>query len=266
MANFKINYFFQGPLQTGWTETLYTVAADHTTALGRAFQLVDTRGALLGKDNQIVDVRVSDDQIIGDSMTTGPVSFQPIIKTENADVSWTAAQTRIVAGTLYRRTLMIRGIPDYLFSSDGANLQNQLDWQKAHKKFCNKMIDQQIAIKAKARGVDQASFRISKVEVLAGTGYKVSTFEPHGLAQGDQVFIYNMREAPQLAGLRTVQLTTGPTSIEIDVLPNPDFKYLQKSYLRKVRYIYPTVSQAEFIRIAKRSTGRPFALFRGRAR
>lgn len=266
MPNFKVNYLFEGMLNTGWDETVYTVAADYTTAKNRALALADNRGELTGVGISLVDVRVSDDAIIGDSMTSGPVVLNPEIKTEGADVSWTAAQMRCVSGTLYRRTWMLRGIPDYLFSSAADVIGAQTDWRKAFNRFANKLISLGFSIKAKARGGDQPQFAIKSVEQLGVAGYKVNTFLPHGLVQGDKVFIYNMKEAPSLKGERTVALSTGATSFEVDTTPNPVFTYKQKAYVRKIVYIYPAITGATYIRIARRATGRPFGLFRGRAR
>ncbi len=268
MPDFKVNYFFEGRLNTGWSETLYTTATDYTTALGRATQLADFRGALSGKDITLFDIRVSDDSIIGDSLTSGPRTIEPVVKTKDADVSWTAAQIRMLSGSLYRRTLMLRGVPDFLYSLENDDVPFQGQWTKAFERYRNKLVQLQFSIKAKARTGPGAALKIGTITVGVGNppNYLVTTFLAHGLVPGDQVFLYNLKEAPQLAGLQTVAGLSGANGFIINKDPSPAFVYRQRSYLRKVTYIYPIIDSAQFIRIAKRATGRPFALFRGRAR
>jgi len=267
MADFKVTFMFNGPLNTGWSETLYKPAVDYSTALTAANTLADFRGALLGNDCKIFDIRVSDDAEIGDSLTTGQVGFTPVVKTEEADVSWTAVQVRLMADARYRRTLMLRGIPDYVYTPDALSAENQGQWQKAWDRWKTKLIQLNFAMKAKKRDVTVPALTIKSFTPIADPkGYTVRTYLPHGLAPGNELFIYNLKAAPQAKGLKIAGNTPGVTEVEILADPNPTFVYNGKAYLRKVVYFYPLITEAVRVRISKRNTGRPFGLYLGRSR
>jgi hypothetical protein len=267
MPNFKITYMFDGHPNTGWSEIMYLAGLDYTAARTKAEQLAISRMKLSGAGTSLVNVRISDDAITGDAVVTGPIAAETFKKTELADVAWTSAQVRMDSGSLYRRTLMVRGLPDFVWDGNPAAGELQDEWQKEFNKYAAKVQQLSFSIKAKAKGNDEPTLAIKTITQNAtGTGYIVQTFNNHTYAAGGKVWIYNLKEAPQLAGERVVAFVPAPDKFEIYTLPAAPFIYLQKATVRGVRYAYPLISEVKYIRIAKRSTGRPFGLFRGRAR
>jgi len=111
---FKVNFFFTGSLGSGWTETWYNNGVDYTQTLLQANQLGTLRQGLAGVGSVLKEIRVSDDNITGDSLTDVSGNNLFFEKTEQTDVPFVSALVSMSAGTLYRRSLQIRGVPDQL--------------------------------------------------------------------------------------------------------------------------------------------------------
>jgi hypothetical protein len=121
VARGKITIFFDAEARTvgsGWTETWYSPAVDYSVLLSQAMDYVKVRKELLGIGATIIAVRVSDDTVFRDALTRAVQGKDGFGNTyvnagpDDHDPVQVSLLCRIEAGPLYRRSLMLSGLPD----------------------------------------------------------------------------------------------------------------------------------------------------------
>lgn len=266
---FKIDIFFKSG-DSGWSETWYDQAPSFQTAFNDAQTLASGRCKLLASDADIINTRVSDVTIIGDSEVSPGNTNLKFVPATIGDPPFVAAECRGEGTQLYRRAFHIQGIPAGVAKPTTVaqtTLSNQ--WKLALAQFLGTVVTNSTSTRGPAmrvhlRGSDNLAKNIAKFTVTA-TGYDVTfvTGVPVGIVPGDQLQIYNIREFPTLAGRWFVSAVAG--LVVSIVYPNPvNFTFKGKAYGRRVVLSYVPFTNIFFEKFDRGRVGRPFGVPVGR--
>jgi hypothetical protein len=262
MNHYKIILFFtQG--NAGWSETYYHDDVDATAGLSTMLTLVRNRNGLIcGRGVvKMVAARLSDDTVSGDATlreNLPPPADGPVFNNPVAEV-FCSALCRMEATPLYRRQLMVRGIPADL-ALDAAIIDIVPEYASAMTVFMAFLVTNQYRV----RHIDKSLFNsaISITNVVAGPqdGQWVLTLAAPfaSLNKGDHVMVTAIREMPWLQG-RHVAINVAGLAVTIQLREIHTLQpYLGTGTMRRVLFSYDTLTSAFFERFTHRITGLPF--------
>lgn len=260
-------FFEQG--KYGWTETFYLPNSTLSDALTKGFILRERRRNLLGANATIKALRVSDDAFFRDSLLqTVPSDLgNGLLTWGNSDPAFTALLWRLEGGERHRRQLYMRGVPDEVIQ-----IPDPPVFRPAYQKVLDAYI-LEIKTGAWAFKIIQVPPTVPAIAVANFVNSDppvVTTGVNHGYATGDNVLIRGVVGFETGAGRNAngrwyVNVLT-VQSFEIKGRPIPVGSYLSGGTCVKRVYGLVDISNAEVVRIAKRSTGRPFDSPVGRRR
>jgi hypothetical protein len=270
MPDYKVSLFFTMGRQ-GWSEHYYQTGNDPVSVRALALNLVKARGGMLTASTRIPYVRVSDEAIAGDARVTTNPAFSPIVGAVPiiGDLAWTGMLVRMEATDIYRRSMILRGIPDNV--ADASNPDGPLvgDLLERFNVYRDRLKNDTWQMRATNRGVGFERKRVISVSFSNVTHALTLTVNAHGYAQGDQIRLSNFRLNPKLNRVFFVDVVTAVNSFAVIVPELQDWdplKYSGTAFVRKHGVLYPDIAETSFVRFSKRDTGRPFGLTRGRAR
>lgn len=122
----KVQFVFKMQPQASFSEVWYTTDTDYPPLMVSAKAYLKLRKEMLGYGCNCQEVRISDDNVKGDSLIYVPVNKDGTSSlytnsADKCDKAGMAVETRIEGGPGHRRILAMRGAPDSLFESDQAN-------------------------------------------------------------------------------------------------------------------------------------------------
>jgi len=292
MADFQVTFIFNAERQ-GWSEIFYWTGSSHTDALAAALPVGTARLALLGSTHQLEAIRISDVDILGDSLPDVSLNNQNIDTSAARahDVPSVAVLGRASAENLYRRQIWVRGMPDKFIEFDpktGKTLLKQTAaftaaWDTWSSSLIQKGFELRVNNKATPIQV------ITGVLVSQGDGLTAIRCPAHGYKAGDMVRIKGCKFAnppgatldPQgkslVNGLWQVRdiVNAPPPAAQLNPvdwfeIPS-EFGPITPAYVsggkaQKRVTVFKKIDSMIYLRAAKRDTGRAFFVPRGRAR
>lgn len=258
----RITFFFESG-KFGWTETVYAVANDLTSTMALALTLFPKRRDLGASDVNLVAVRVSDDDVRGDSLFHSvPFGQQRNLAGGPKEVNQhpDGVEIRLTATPLARRIFILRGIEDAIQNAgilipNGAWNVNFPLWRAA-------MTSGQFGLKAKADN-PAGSFVLSMTNDFVLGRITIDTVDPIPLFfTGDLVYLGGGRNAPGLRGFWRIT-KVGASRFYINsraVVSNITGVW----YTRKATYQVRAITAVDVGRLGTRRTGRPSLGPRGR--
>jgi uncharacterized protein with HEPN domain len=268
-VNGKITYIFNAQ-KNGWTETWYNTAENLGQIMVNAVAVAVARANLLGLGSQIEAIRVSDDNIVNDSIvdftafgpTDGTVKLQP------RDSPWNALLCRANSGTLYRRQLWLRGIPDAWITVDPITLTYTLSptFLRLFNTFTGVLTKNNFQIKALAKEAVLAPVRIiTQVAQDVSQVFRI-TAPAHGFANTNEVRIYGVKgqNVTQVNGVWHVYDVTADTFLVPEPVGIGQLLYKGGGKVKKRVYSYYNINSLTYLRVSKHNTGRAFFVTRGR--
>lgn len=268
--NAKVTYIFNFG-RNGWSETWYQATSDNLDqVMILARQVATKRAALLAKGASLEAIRVSDEQVSGDSIleTTPNKLATTEASTKDPDTAWNCWLGRATSGSLYRRSVWFRGAPDEWIIWDPTTLKFAPvpTFAKAVADFEAILVKNVFAIKALGKELAFSPItKISKIEEGVGGKYKI-TATAHGFVNTDSVRVYGVKgdNISDVNGVWEVFNATADT-FEIPLNVSVGFLYKGGGKVRVRKYKYPQIDFLEYVRAAKRDTGRAFFVTRGRS-
>lgn len=271
MPTYKVDWIFnQG--RAGWTETWY---ASHTTiedAMKVGKEGAAVRARLLGQGARLEHVRVSDVDILRDSLAED-VNVVPSNDGSIADTPWNAILCRINATELYRRQLWLRGVPDIWIDLDLGNPNANLGRVLARPQF-----DAFIAWLKRTPGY---MLKVISKTGQGTTGPLISSLTANGLGRvvlhaagslanpGEQIRMsgWTGPDAALLNGVfRVVDRDAATVTIDLQFALLTDPNSNNNGKVRTRKQVYTEVTGGAILRCRKRSTGRAFFAPVGRRR
>lgn len=274
MANIQVTYIFNAGRQ-GWSETWYVQRDSLSEAQLPVFDVGTARKGLLGKGATLEASRISDVDVFSDSLVDTTIGNTPASSTaslvrDNPSNAWLA---RVNSGTLYRRAMWLRGLPDAWVAFNSTTLLPILDplLLSNFGLFATKVVQAGFRMRVLDKSGATPEKGITALALDIPTNRITVTVPGHGYNALDKVRIRKCSgtNAKQVNGLYTV---FAPTTNTFDIFP-PTGKvflgpitYAGGGVVRKQNITYPLISSLELIRPAKRDTGRAFFVPRGRRR
>ncbi len=216
MANeMKVDFIFRDEFNQrgiGWSESLFGVGfADAGAAYDSAFLLAEKRCMMLGRLVVCTHIRVSNVDVIGDSIIRrGPNPppsglYNPLLVVPpltvadmGADFPWSALEVRMEATSLYRRAYWLSGNPDN-FQLDEDLVPINGDWNNAFLAWRAALIAPAGRWCFKVRSKDSTAAPLKPI-----VGFNPLTFTftapAHGLQPNDKVSFRNGGIVPRLTG------------------------------------------------------------------
>jgi hypothetical protein len=170
MATYKITLQMNFEKQ-GWSESWYATTSDVEALKTQAQSIAVLRVACLPEKAYMQSWKLSDEGILGDSFANFDIQFQPPT-TLAGDQAGTGLLCRVGSGTLYRRELIVRCLPDaWVFR----NSSGQITWATAADTAVKAYLDAVIAAQWQLRvitkvGDGSTDFPVSQFEAGAITG------------------------------------------------------------------------------------------------
>jgi hypothetical protein len=260
----RVSYFFQFEA-AGWTETFYSLAADLPTAMINAQLLLPKRVILNALKVRCFYIRVSDDEVSGDSIGFSvPIAQQTtpkVIGPELINAIYDGVEIRMPTDVLHRRVFIMRGIPDVL-QEDGVFKPN-LDWNTNFPLWAAMMTSGVWGMKVASRAPQHTLSITTMVNDFALGKITVTTEGPHLAVTGNLVSILGRINVPGLRGnyrIRKVDAVTYTIQSRRDVSTYNGFGRSRTNVYDKIAFTAPLVVG----RLGKRDTGRPSLQPRGR--
>lgn len=292
MPTYKVDFIFNSERQ-GWDESFYTTVSSSDLAIANAITVGQARIKLLGNQNQIDAIRVSDVDILGDSVVDESLSNQNdrIDAATARDLVAVSVLGRATALNKYRRQIWVRGIPDKFTEFDPATGKSKLRETAAFLTPWNAWVAQVIGKGYQLRVINKDTpFKpVTGVLVNPRNGQTVIRAPGHGYAAGTMIRIKGCKFANKPGdtldenGKSLVNGVWQVRDVEQPALPAPPFPPADwfeipslfgdvvPAYVSggKAQARIPTYVPIDFMtysRSAKRDTGRAFFVPRGRAR
>lgn len=274
MANFQMTFIFNAQRQ-GWSELFYVAKDSHGEAVATATAVGAKRKALLGSGTTLEAIRVSDVDLFNDSLVDFFLGLTPdpstaLLVRDNPSNAWLV---RAQAGTQYRRSVWLRGLPDAWISFTPATFLPVIDplLQANFNAWATKVVAEGLRMRALDKSGSTPEKGITELALDVPTGTIIVTAPNHGYVALDRVRIRKATgtNAKQVNSLWTVFATTlntftiHPATGKIFLGP---IMYAGGGVVRKQTFIYPQLTALGLIRPAKKDTGRAFFVPRGRRR
>lgn len=271
MPAFKVNFFFKHILG-GWSETYYAEDTNITSAAVDAGILAPLRAKLLGVGSELTTIRVSDETITGDSVVESNPAVARVLPTAISDTPWQTVLCSLQAGSIYRRNLAVRGIPDLVYEpvTPTEKTNRDLWFQSLKNDFFARLINAVAGWRERVhlRSADNLSRKI--LQFTPGVGRYVLTLNSALTAPtvGDFLKITKIREFPSLAGEFPILAFTTVAPFTVDIAANnpTTFVYRHKAECRLQIIGYRQITTANFVRFGSHRVGRPFGEQVGRRR
>lgn len=267
----RVNLFFE-MADTGWSETWFRVGDDPiASAEAPAIELARARLKMMVTDAKCIAVRVSDENVTGDSLVTYLTAGANVGDLAGpADAPFNGVYTRIEAGSLYRRGDCLRGVPVSIMTAPFGTAARWADFLAAFNSWAALLTDLNGRWRLRVASKENTNpkrYITAMVDDPAGEQLWKLTVNGHDFVPGEKVqltgFPRKLYGGKKINGRYTVTQVVGQDFKVLApfVLPNP---YKQNGFARAVRttYIRPTSLIPE--RFSSRKVGRIFGEPRGR--
>lgn len=227
----RATWFFTDPgFSSGWTETLFSNDSVLQNVMTRAKAYAADRFKLLGNGQSIKAIRVSNDDVRGDSLlfranqlylNTGEASDNKVPDEQNVpDTPWQSILLRFESGADYHKSLFFRGIPDYIaINPPGPRIFADANYLKLWNKWVNGVLANQWGWLARKRIPDKTGQTIAPM-VIANNLLSVVTSANHTLSVGDKIRFTKGNTTPKLVGVYTIYSVPTPESFQVKVNAN----------------------------------------------
>lgn len=268
---YKVTWFFRDVNAHGWSESIYNTGFDTQGVYTRALALVDKRLDILGREAELIALRVANDDPQRDSALKsfapgdGQGQYPPAADNNNTDFSDTSLLVLLYATSKKKGRLFLRGIPDDVCNNAGQYTPPPF--------FVNKFQTWAIALAGEGSwAVRTFAPPAAKVPIttidqsqLTGTA-TIVTGAPNLLVPGDLVVFTGGRGSRGLRGRHRV-LAAATDGITFRVPCNKLLlPYDGGMSVQKVAFELTPFSSATVVRITRRKAGRPFGVPPGRSK
>lgn len=264
---FRTTFFFTN-LRSGWSETFYSATATSLqTALDNSIVLADKRIGCISGPAALNYIRVSDDEVLRDSLISIPSDRGRYNKdlVDPADAPFSAVLVRLQSGPLYRRPWYLRGMPDNVITG-GGEYTPSAQWRGLLNALTIELISGRWALKA-VNKVPPPSLTTAAIPLIPFPGQWSFTF-PGAVpfTPGSRARVSGARVTKALNGVWRVVSSAGNllTLFRADAPASGTWE--PTIAVKQLNYQLFPIDQAVVRGGTHRIQGRPFDLHRGRAK
>jgi len=252
---FKNTQIFDGH-NAGWSESYFSYASSRGASRIAFNLLMFERDDMLGLGYNGPYARVTnynnrrDTQFYEANLVAGSHL--------DGDTPWQAVLIRVIAANGMHRSLMLRGWPDIWFTN--GNFTPDGNGQAALVRFYNRLRNGGWAI------IGQDPTKPIKPIVDISSGGLATFPAPHGYPDNTPVYAYRMKDALNKVINGKFRVLSSPSAVTAQLSGWPPTRSAASGALREINVVDSPIVDCITERAALRKVGRPFALFRGRAR
>lgn len=292
MPVYKVDFIFNSQRQ-GWSETFYQTVSSSDLAIQNAVTVGQARIKLLGNQNQIDAIRVSDVAILGDSVVDETLAQQNtrIGAATARDLPAVSVLGRATSENKYRRQIWVRGIPDSWTEFDPATGRSTLRETAAFVTAWNTWVAQVVGKGYSLRCINKDTVQkpITGVVINPANNQTAIKCVGHGYVPGTMIRIRGAKFANDPGdtldskGKSLVNGVWQVRVVENDPPPAPQLNpvdwfeipsqfigvtpaYVSGGNAQERVPTYKVIDFMTYSRSAKRDTGRAFFVPRGRSR
>jgi hypothetical protein len=270
----RLTMWFNDNYNSGWSETYYGASAtDLTTFATQANILALRRAACLKFGPTMVNARVSFDDTSGDSLLL-PLPrkddnglYNPALGgsgEDAADFSFVTLLIRMEAGSLYRKSLYMAGVPDQQNNETyGQGLEFTAAWLDAYQQFETELESGRWAIKALSKDISVSPIKtVSAFTNQPNVG--TLTCVAHGFVAGDKVRVFGGKFQSGVTGVKPNGIWYVGSVIDADNFTLMGWSstntgsYIQPGKVRKQVYISAPITAAIIRRVVNHKRGKPY--------
>ena len=264
MPQIRATFFFKDDGGFGWSETIHSSKATLASVETSAIALASRRIACMGNSSHLVFLRISDDLVRRDSLIDkiSPGSTtNPNPAAGGSDSANLCLLIALKSGSMVRRSLYMRGIPDNCVTDSGQFTPSG-PFTNAFNSWSQMILADGWAIRSRDPLAPTAV--IVGLTQAPGTGLiTVTTLLPHGFQPNDSVSITQVKGATTANGswsIFSVPSTTTFTFGSFQLLP----PWQGGGLARKGAFTINQIDTVQANRVSHRISGRPFDAPRGR--
>lgn len=274
MAIWKVTFQMNLEKQ-GFSETYYVDLTSESALRTQIQNVAALRIACLPQRAYMQCWKYSNEAVVGDSYA-------------DFDIQWTAGQAlpggetgdallcRLMAGSLYRRLLLLRCLPDdWIFR----NANGQLTWSNIADTNVKAFLQSLVTNSWKLKVITKTGDGVTEYPILAlgssldprGTTI-TSTMPANTVAVGEKVQLRKCKEGAEAANgiwvVKKVEAGTGVITIPLDFteIDTTDPLALANATVRKIAYKYESITDTKIEDVRNRKPGRAFFVPAGRRR
>lgn len=257
MPLMRTTWFFNAGAQ-GWTENFHHLADNYLQVVTALQNVAPLRRAMLSNEMRLQGVRISDDDIPGDSVFVIDGVQGAGTWSGTSDPVFSALLVRLNAGALHRRNLYMSGIPDDQVVS-GAKVFTAPYLAKV-RAFLDSLPVNNFGL----RTLLESGNPWLNVLAVSDAGV-VTTTTVHGYSAGQLVHFRRLKVTPKMPYRAMVGPTPG--SLSFTVAPwAPRPAVIFGGQVKRISYVVLPIGGAIIESIVKKSRGRAFFVPRGRRR
>jgi hypothetical protein len=275
VPTFQGTMFFTHGVQ-GWSETWYSDKGDAPTAFASFKNVALTRTKMLSAQAFLTFLRVSDIALRGDATVQSfdGTTTDKDAYTATSDVVGVGWYARFQSGSLYRRSLFLRGEPDDSFKL-ASNLSQYRDarpspaFSQAFDTFVSTLTQEGWGLRVLKRDAGNPSLGVRDVTLeVGGTLRYILDVPDANFAEGSRIVLYKLNKLyPELVGRAQIKTKIATTYVlHTHAAGSPIATYKGGALVRQEVLIPGPITSGFLIRPAIRQTGRPSYLTRGRRR
>jgi hypothetical protein len=264
MPPIRVTFFFRQKTD-GWSETYYSMNPNIVTVENEAAVLADLRSVLVSPPCEFFRIRISDDDVKRDRLIRTP-NYLNNDQHLGAEPGFTSVRLPIQSGTLYVRSLYLRGVPDSAVQQGEYFPNGNVNFKNGMTAFLTELRSGRWGV---ATTLDNIAVQIATWELVVGPEviYAVKTLGAFGGSFGEVVQILGGGPGNGINGLWRMDAITAadqfkvrPVGVHTSVIfqPGVTIKRRQKTVKVIDRVVTPNVTH--------RDQGRPFGQHRGRRR
>lgn len=255
MPVYRTTWFFNWN-KMGWTENIHHTGTSLDDVVGAVNVVAPLRRQMLSAGCILEGVRISDDEIPGDSSFVLNLAYGPGLWNEDTDAIWNALLVRIESGPLNRRLLYLSGIPDVEIE------RGVKDFDPIYFGKMRAYIDGLVSSHFGIRTLSSVGNPWVNVAVISADGL-VSTTAAHGFGVGNFIKFRRLGVKPKP---RSPSLVADPiTTSTFTVVPwSPRPGVVARGQVKRYQYTVIPFTRAIAEGIVKKSRGRAFFVPAGR--
>jgi hypothetical protein len=267
----KVNLFFrQG--EAGWSELYWRDGdADLQSGMDDTLRaLIPTRKRLLGRDAQLIGVRLSDESILGDSILLESAQIPQVAQfDEPCDPPFSGLLVRYEASPNYRGEKALRGLPKTILTEPYGSSPLQGEFDKLFNLYAGIVKESEgqwrLRVRDKDLGTNPAKNVISVETDPVNAGFVRLTVPAHGFNPANKVSLTGLKFQDKTVKLKGTRFISFVTANTFSVLAPPITSiYVGFGKAKEQKFAYRPITSARAERISSHKVGRVFTAPHGR--
>jgi hypothetical protein len=266
MPPFRCQFFFKNDID-GWSETHFTAtAADIDQAHAQGQVLAQLRSRLVANPAEMIYIRTSDDAVKRDALRSLPdFANNAAYGNGTAAAPFVSLLLRLSSGSLYTRTVSLRGFPDGIEVAGGRyDPAGVFAWQQNYTAYTSELLSGRWAVLSKVN----PEFLVTNwvPQVPDQTRVTITSAIAPALAVGDRIQVIGASPLSDLKGEWVVFSSPAVNQYVIGRDRPSSSPWMLGLKIKRTVRTARTINRFNTRGISHRDQGRPFGAHRGKRR